>query len=54
MKVVLIQHVYTVEGTDREISDYKNDLYQTYDKIDVIPTPFDKRLVCTVEPKVEL
>ena len=48
MKLISLKHVYTVEGTDKEISAFKSDLYNTYDDIDTVSTPFDTRLACNI------
>lgn len=46
-----LMHVYTVEGTAKEISDYKETLYERYGhdtEIDAVSTPFDTRLSCAM------
>lgn len=46
MKIKEVEHVYIVDGTEQEVRELKAELYETYEQVDVYPTPFDHRIVC--------
>ena len=51
MKITLVEHVYTVEGSAEEIRAYKEHLYERYGydtEINVVSTPFNTRLSCNM------
>lgn len=47
MRIKNIEHVYTVDGTEAEVREMKARLYEKYEQVDVYPTPYDDRIVCT-------
>lgn len=49
MKIKTIEHTYIVDGTEKEVREYAQELREKYAEVSVYPTPFDDRIVCTGE-----
>lgn len=47
MRITSIEHVYNVDGTEKEVREYASELRQKYKEVSVYPTPFNDRIVCT-------
>jgi len=46
MRIKEVEHVYVVDGTEQEVRELKQKLYEKYEEVSVYPTPFDDRIVC--------
>jgi hypothetical protein len=49
MKIKTIEHIYTIDGTESEVREYKRELQEKYETVDVYPTPFDHLIVCVAQ-----
>lgn len=48
MHIKAIERVYIVEGTEKEVQEFKRELYEKYEEVSVYSTPFDHRIVCSL------
>lgn len=51
MRIKTTEHVYTIDGTEQEVREFKARMYEKYEQVDVYPTPFDDRVVCKEKRK---
>ena len=47
MTITKIEHVYTVEGTEKEVRDFAQEKRAHYNEVNVYPTPYNSTVVCT-------
>jgi len=45
MEIISIEHVYTVEGTEKEAREYRDELQPKYETVTMYSTPYDHRIV---------
>jgi len=46
MYIEKIEHVYTVTGKDVEVLQFKRELQEKYEEVELYQSPFDHRVVC--------
>lgn len=51
MKLTKTEHIYTIEGTDEEVRDFKQSMLEKYNDVQYYNTPYDSRVVCTDQKK---
>ena len=48
MKLTKVEHIYTIEGTDKDARDFAYEKRHQYEWTQVVSTPYDHRIICLV------